>query len=196
MAEGDVEDELEINAALNSIDSKSEVGDYSHPKCPVCQRSMPVNRSGLVRVHGPVANRCPGSRQPFADAPSWLGGLTTNTDRSCLNMPEQAFNFHRRSVRILKRIPRASRELSAGKLAVIFERVISDNAESSWNRLFSFPASCLRAPDRGGHRSSLASHTNQLIQKEADPSLPGRLLSICLVKPNETFWNPWQLEFY
>ena len=36
--------------------------DPSRAHCAVCHRIMPVTRAGLVRVHGPVGNRCPGSR--------------------------------------------------------------------------------------------------------------------------------------
>ena len=76
-------------------------------------------------------------------------------------------------MKILKRVPRASRDLqlSARKLAEILDRVSSDGSESSWDRLFCFPARCLRVPDRGGHRRSLASHTNQLIKEEADSTI-------------------------
>ena len=73
-------------------------------------------------------------------------------------------------MKILKRVPRASRDLSARKLAEILGRVSSDGSESSWDRLFCFPARCLRVPDRGGHRRSLASHTNQIIKEETDPA--------------------------
>ena len=33
----------------------------SHSQCTVCHRSMPITRLGLIYVHGPVLNRCPGS---------------------------------------------------------------------------------------------------------------------------------------
>ena len=34
--------------------------------CSVCTRSIFVNAAGLIRLHGPVQNRCPGSRKPPA----------------------------------------------------------------------------------------------------------------------------------
>ena len=41
-----------------------EASHLSRAECAVCRRSMPITRCGLVRVHGPVASRCPGSRNP------------------------------------------------------------------------------------------------------------------------------------
>ena len=51
--------------------------------CSVCQRIMPVTTAGLVRVHGPVSNRCPGSRNPptvtSTAAPASISALTTDS---------------------------------------------------------------------------------------------------------------------
>ena len=79
----------------------------------------------------------------------------------------QAFKLRRLPVKILKSVPRASRGLSA-RLAEILDCFSSDGSESSWDRLFCFPARCLRVPDRGSHCRSLASHTNQ--RKRTPPS--------------------------
>ena len=51
--------------------------------CSVCRRIMPVTTAGLVRVHGPVSNRCPGSRNPptvtSTAAPTSISALTTDS---------------------------------------------------------------------------------------------------------------------
>ena len=51
--------------------------------CSVCRRIMPVTTAGLVRVHGPVSNRCPGSRNPptvtFTAAPASISAFTTDS---------------------------------------------------------------------------------------------------------------------
>ena len=130
------------------------------------RKSRPVTRLGIIRVHGPMLNRCPGSRKPPAPVNTCQRGNIPDIADSV-----QAFKLRRFSVKILKRIPRASRDMSARKLAEILDRVSSDGSESSWDRLFCFHARCLRVPDRGGHRRSLASHTNQLIKEEADPTI-------------------------
>ena len=41
-------------------------GSVSTPQssCPVCLRSIAVTNAGLIRQHGPVASRYPGSRRP------------------------------------------------------------------------------------------------------------------------------------
>ena len=63
MANGGDDDEGE--AALIE-DEASEDSASSRSQCTFCHRSMPVTRLGLIRVHGPVLNRCPGSRRPPA----------------------------------------------------------------------------------------------------------------------------------
>ena len=42
------------------------VSSGSVPSCPVCRRTIAVTAAGLLRQHGPVSARCPGSRQPPA----------------------------------------------------------------------------------------------------------------------------------
>ena len=109
------------------------------PVCRVSPNYMPVTRLGLVRVHGPVSDRCPGSRNPPAHDPP--------PDP----YPSPTFNPIRPAVKILKRIPRASRDLSVRKLASILDEVTKDNSPTSWDHLF-----------------SLAFSTNQLIEAERD----------------------------
>ena len=123
---------------------------------------MPITRSGLVRVHGPVTNCCPGSRNPPLTCTPLQDTPTPDVARA-LSLP-------RLFAKILKRIPRASRDLSARKLANILDRVTMDNSESSWDRLFCFAPRCLRVPDRGGHQRSLASHVNSLIKRRIRPN--------------------------
>ena len=53
-------------------------------------------------------------------------------------------------VRILKRIPRASRDQSARKLATILDEVTAAGSVSSWMCLLKFPRRCLHVPVRGG----------------------------------------------
>ena len=38
------------------------LGGDSGARCAVCGRVFTLTRAGLVRVHGPIDNRCPGSR--------------------------------------------------------------------------------------------------------------------------------------
>ena len=73
------------------------------------------------------------------------------------------------SVRVLKRVPRASRHLAATKLARILEDVSEKNDSGSWSRLFKFGRRCLAVPRRGGRRRKLASAVNAQLQEEAEP---------------------------
>ena len=75
-------------------------------------------------------------------------------------------NPGRSNVKILKRIPRASREQASTKLATILDNVAAENSVEAWERLFLFCGRCLFAPSRGGRRRSLASHVNQAIFAE------------------------------
>ena len=140
--------------------STSQLEDTSRAQCPICLRTMPLTNAGLIRVHGPVEDRCPGSRNPPSSLPQ--------RERT----PAQDFRPRRPSVNNLKRISRASRGLAARKLATILDLVSTDNSAASWDRLFQFAPRCLRVPKRGGHHRSLASHVNQMIREEADPESP------------------------
>ena len=78
----------------------------------------------------------------------------------------------RSTVKILKRISRASRDHAARKLATILDQVVLNNNIASWDCLFSFAPRCRRVPRRGGHRRSLASHVNAMLREESDPDPP------------------------
>ena len=136
--------------------AENQTGGSSRALCAVCRRSLPLTRLGLIRVHGPVGDRCAGSRNPPIQTPDLMSPVST-------------LNPSRPTQKILKKIPRASRHLAASKLATILDEVVKDNSSASWDRLIRFPVRCLRAPRRGGHRRSLASLTNQLIGEEGDP---------------------------
>ena len=107
LADGDDDDDGEGEAALIE-DEAPEDSASSRSQCTVCHRSMPVTRLGLIRVHGPVLNRCPGSRRPPAPVNTCQRGNIPD-----IADPVQAFKLRRFSVKILKRVPRASRDLSA-----------------------------------------------------------------------------------
>ena len=79
------------------------------------------------------------------------------------------FGKHNNTTKILRRIPRLSRDVCARKLASIISEVVSTNSESSWSRLMLFPRRCLRAPKRGGRHRNLSSLVNQQVADEQDP---------------------------
>jgi len=85
--------------------------------CPVCNRSMPLTRSGTLRTHGPLSNRCTGSGMLMHPTVHDDGGLppissaplpedhpdctTSSVDHS--SPSELLFSSEvRRSVRVLK----------------------------------------------------------------------------------------------
>lgn len=135
-----------------------------------------MTSEGLVRAHGPVSNRCAGSNN--RPAPPDTGdsssqstvsvAVTSPTSNS--EPPSSQFSLRQvPQVRILKRIPRASREQSLKKLASILEGVVSSNCPRAWERLFHLSARCLRVPARSGRRWSLATMINKQLREEEDP---------------------------
>ena len=134
--------------------------------CSVCHREMPVTRLGLIRTHGPVTNRCLGSRCTPAQA-SDSPVHSTNGRSAPAQAPRPSDPIA--NVKILKRIPRAARDLAARRLGSILDDVVRENTTICWDRLFRYAVRCLRAPKRAGHRRSLATLTSQLKREETDP---------------------------
>ena len=112
---------------------KRKMGFASQPSssraiCPVCSCSMPLTKAGLFRVHGPLSNRCEGSgislssRSATSSRLSLLLSLSSpssHADASTASTTPLGFNpssillssdLHQ-YIRLLKRIPRASRHL-------------------------------------------------------------------------------------
>ena len=159
--------------------------------CVVCDRTMPVTKAGVVRVHGPLGNRCTGSGMPS----SLSASINTSPppalpSSAAIQMPpvprgsspsslsESLLPLFRAtsSARVLKRIPRASRHLAATKLAAILDVVTEKNDATSWDRLLRFSSRCLTLPKRGGRRRNLAAAVNQQLRDETDlaPQAPRR----------------------
>ena len=137
---------------------------------------MTITAAGLVRQHGPLRARCPGSHQPPANSTQPPQAVLSRSGRPLVAPLTGSATFQptclppRATVKILKRIPKASR-LSAGrKLATILEAVVGKNDHASWDRLFRFSSRCLRAPKRGGQRRSLATVVNRQLEEETDSS--------------------------
>ena len=153
-------------------------GSVSTPQwsCPVCLRSIAVTNAGLIRQHGPVASRCPGSRRP----PSLLASAPTAVLQPPHQQPPAAESQvehlspvpvlpPRPSGKAIKHLPKVSREYAAGKFAAILGAVVDKNDHTSWVRLLRFSSRCLRHPERGGGRQSLASAVNRQLKEEVDP---------------------------
>ncbi len=71
------------------------------------------------------------------------------------------------SAKILKRIPRSSREQAASKLAMILDAIVSNI-----DRLLQFSARCFHVPAKRAKRCSLASMVNRQLREQADPPVP------------------------
>ena len=76
------------------------------------------------------------------------------------------------SVKLLRRIPNASREEAGQRLAGILNEVVRSNYVAVWDRLFHFNVRCLRVPVREAHQRSLATAVNEQLSAESDPLPP------------------------
>ena len=149
----------------------------SRAGCPVCSRSIPLTKTGAIRIHGPLSNRCAGSGMSLCSQGS-LSSVRSPEDSETppvaqYSSSELLFSSElRQSTRVLKRIPRAARHLAATKLASVLDDVSEKNDSSSWARLFKFGrrCDCLAQPRRGGQRRSLTTVVKRQLEVEADPS--------------------------
>ena len=133
-----------------------------------------MTRAGLVHIHGPIGNRCPGS-QCLPAASAYSSSSSTALPSSAPQSPPSSSLSGitdlppRPAVKILKRVPHASCEVAAKKLATVVGNVVNCNDHGSWVRLQRFPARCLRVPQRGGRRRNLASQVILQVNEKSDP---------------------------
>ena len=133
--------------------------------CSVCLRVLSVTATGLIRSHGPVGDRCPGSRKPpkqpdasprLTQSGSGRGpssglsptaSLGVRSAASVVSMDLAASFGPFPAARTLGRIPKAARYQCRAKLTTIMEEVVGENSIDAWNHLFQFPTCCLRMPE-------------------------------------------------
>ena len=169
-----------------SVPSACSLVADSSACCSLCLRCMSLTSVGVMRVHGPVGRRCPGSGKPprgfsgqRTSVPSGEAGqhqgVTPPSQPSVVSLSqgEPAVVQHLPIVRVLRRIPKAAREQCSSKLTSILEEVERSNDVCSWNRLFQFATSCLRLPHRGNPHQSLASKIKDQLREEALPLVYG-----------------------
>ena len=162
------------------VDREARVGVLSQSAvrapCSVFHREMPVTRLGMIRIHGPVTNRCPGLSNPLLQAP---GSSDPIVNSAIKPIPP--------NIKILKRIPCAAHDLAARRLASIIDDVVRENSTSCWDRLLRFLVCCLRGPKQAGHRRTLATLATQMIREEGDPDQHPS--SKCSHRPSQQSWE-------
>ena len=133
---------------------------------------MPIKNDGLVRIHGPVNCRCPGSNHPpsSSSAPEVSASDSTldPTPPSSSNPVDLSFKGPS-GTKVIRRIPRGSRDLAARKFAYALDQVTSLNNVEAWLRLLQLPRKCFSVPRRCGKCWSLATIINRQIKDESDP---------------------------
>ena len=140
--------------------------------CSPCAKLMPIRRDGKVRVHGPVASRCPGSGLiPAVRSPPSPPLLPPTSSIGNGRSPDsEVLNPGRVNFKVIPRIPHAVRDQVARKLAKILDQTVSSNSREAWEQLFLFCRKNLHAPLRRGHRRSLASHVRRALSDDTIPT--------------------------
>ena len=142
--------------------------------CNHCGKIVVLLSTGVIRCHGPLRNRCPGSNKHPSGASSSNAALSMpSVSHDTIQLPEEptpheyATAVRRSQCKTLNFVPKGSRPLFAAALEQV-ERAILRNPNSSdaWLRLSCIATSCLKAPLRAGRgrkRCSLATHVNRQI---------------------------------
>ena len=165
-----VQDASPIDPSSNNpaVSNKTVSNKRTFAICSTCQREILLRKDGLIRIHGPVAARCPGSEQlpttvPSSDVSPTPSCMSPSGDNTYLSVSRPV------AVKVIKKIPRGCREKAARKFAEVLEDTISSNSIHSWSWLLYLPGRCLRVPKRGGRRWNLTSLINRQIAEERDP---------------------------
>ena len=143
--------------------------------CALCLRSMSTTATGLLRIHGPLIARCPGSGKPPRPLASSRISPSMPTSASSpvlapavpspASTPSPVLPTIPRN-RVLKRIPKAARHQCSARLATVLGDVVRHNSVEAWSRLFLFAPRCLRLPQRGKHPESLSSLVRQQLRDD------------------------------
>ena len=136
--------------------------------CSVCSRSLPVRLDGMIRIHGPRQNHCLGSeRPPISKDTNQEVGILLSPQSPCVSsansddtQPHHLIAPGRSKQKILKRIPKGSRNRATSKLTAILRDISGDNSVVTWERLFLFPRRCLSCPKRSRRRWNLSNLVN------------------------------------
>ena len=108
-------------------------------RCVDCRpsRSLPARCENQVPSHNNDACSAASESQNAGDTP--------HQDEFPDSWSEYFANGQPR-VNILRRIPKASRDLCARKLATVIEVLVANKSVTSWRRLMDFPRKGLRVP--------------------------------------------------
>ena len=140
--------------------------------CDHCGKVVSLLSNGVVRCHGPIRQRCPGSNKPpngtssGNEVPSVKLQETIQLSEEPTSL-EYAEAVRRARSKTLNFVPKGSRPHFATALEKA-ERATLRNPSSSeaWLRLSCIASICLKAPARAGRerkRCSLATHVNRQI---------------------------------
>ncbi len=104
----------------------------------MCLRKICLTRSGVIRSHGPAGRRCKGAGKPPKVINSNSGEPQDHDNPPSQSQPSESpvpisIEAHQGvveclpDVTVVKRIPKAARELCCCKLTAILEQVVSWN---------------------------------------------------------------------
>ena len=139
--------------------------------CSVCLRSISTTSTGVLRSHGPMSARCPGSGKPPRPSAS-QPVLPARAQSPTLSVPGQAPPLPATpslseipKVRVINCVPKSARHQCSVKLTSLLVDVVRSNSLEAWDRLLLFATSGLKLPRRRGkHSESLSSLVRRQLQ--------------------------------
>jgi hypothetical protein len=181
-------------ASSLAVSSKTSVTVKQFGKCDVCHRLISLTSTGRIRKHG-TGSGCSGAgqlpqllssarnvyqqrlgkSQGFSQLSQQAQSVNENdvTSTDLFDFSQQSASaaninlLQSHHIRLLKRIPKASRSVAAGKLGSLLSAVTSDPSNgTAWEHLLLFAKFSLYVPDgRAGqkHQANLSNKVNQAI---------------------------------
>src|SRR6218665_1812281 len=174
-----------------SPSQKPSTSSKAKGKCSVCFKTRKLHdKDGKVHLHGPMIERCKGSKKPpsltidaFNATHTKHGQIFTASSGVSHMPPGNTFNVNTQGVPtagdsfqdppfshpqlqqgLLRHIPKGARTCAARLLTKIINNITQDpNAINRWQSLLSFGALVLERPSRGGKRRNLT----EMVKKRA-----------------------------
>ena len=156
--------------------------------CASCSKPILLRHDGRLRIHGPSRAHCPGSGELPRALPSHSdAGETLDPSVVSASTSLAQFSPSPPQGKVLKRIPRGSRDAASETFAKSLNNVIQDpENREAWSTMFSFAACCLKQPtDRGAKRRNLTTAVNEQINGFSSASVTLLANSITAPQPTE-----------
>ena len=147
-------------------------------RCEVCGGNFAVTRAGYPDLHGPRANRCPGSHPPASAIPAPTTSHPAHVIGGADSPDEVMGVLWRVRTTPLRYIPKAARNSFTTAAVAAMNACINRGDETSWLRLLLLPAVCLRIR-RKTNNTSLASYVKDRVLAFQSAATIADLVALC-----------------